>query len=119
VDPHVSGMVIAVVTFVIAAMLCILALWLKPVFLAPFNVAAIVALEVTYLTKQVVGRSGAPIATTMTPLMQHRIALNPDYSMDIRISTETPPCTNRTGLAEPHRYVGLGFGAPGAVDYHS
>lgn len=50
VDPHVDGMLIAVVTFVIAAILCVMALWLKPVFLAPFNVSAIVALVITATT---------------------------------------------------------------------
>jgi hypothetical protein len=55
------------------------------------HIAGIVALEVTYQTTQILGRSGSPIATTMTPVLQHRITLNPDYAMDIRISTETPP----------------------------
>src|SRR5262249_38473724 len=41
VDPHVSGIVITAVTFVIAAVLVVIALWLKPVFLAGFNVMMI------------------------------------------------------------------------------
>ena len=55
------------------------------------NPDAIVAVEVTYQTTAIAGRSGRPIATTMQPILLHRIALNPDYSHDIRISTETPP----------------------------
>jgi hypothetical protein len=55
------------------------------------HIAGIVALEVTYQTTRILGRSGFPIATAMTPVLQHRIALNPEYAMDIGISTETPP----------------------------
>jgi 4-amino-4-deoxy-L-arabinose transferase-like glycosyltransferase len=44
VDPHVSGMVIASVTFIMAAALCVIALWLKPVFLAGFNAIAMAIL---------------------------------------------------------------------------
>lgn len=47
VDPHVSGMLITVVAFVMAAGLIVIALWLRPVFLAGFNAAAMVALVVT------------------------------------------------------------------------
>jgi 4-amino-4-deoxy-L-arabinose transferase-like glycosyltransferase len=43
VDPHVSGLLIAVVTFVLAAMLSIIAMWLPPPFLAGFNVVTIAA----------------------------------------------------------------------------
>jgi 4-amino-4-deoxy-L-arabinose transferase-like glycosyltransferase len=44
VDPHVSGMVIATVTFFMAAALCVIALWLKPAFLAGFNAIAMTVL---------------------------------------------------------------------------
>jgi 4-amino-4-deoxy-L-arabinose transferase-like glycosyltransferase len=44
VDPHVSGTLIATVTFIMAAVLCVIAVWLKPVFLAGFNVIAILTL---------------------------------------------------------------------------
>ena len=50
VDPHVSGTLIMVVTFVMAALLSVIALWLKPAFLAVFNVVAITALVVTATT---------------------------------------------------------------------
>jgi 4-amino-4-deoxy-L-arabinose transferase-like glycosyltransferase len=50
VDPHVSGIVITAVTFVIAAVLVVIALWLKPAFLAGFNVMMILALVVTATT---------------------------------------------------------------------
>ena len=50
VDPHVSGIVITAVTFVIAAVLVVIALWLKPVFLAGFNVMMIIALVATATT---------------------------------------------------------------------
>jgi 4-amino-4-deoxy-L-arabinose transferase-like glycosyltransferase len=50
VDPHVSGMTIAVVTFFMAAALCVIALWLRPWFLAGLNVVAIIALVVTATT---------------------------------------------------------------------
>ena len=50
VDPHVSGTLIVVVTFLMAAMLIIIALWLNPRFLAGFNVATVVALVVTAAT---------------------------------------------------------------------
>jgi 4-amino-4-deoxy-L-arabinose transferase-like glycosyltransferase len=50
VDPHVSGALIVVVTFTMAAVLTIIALWLKPVYLAGFNVVAMVALVVTAAT---------------------------------------------------------------------
>ncbi len=50
VDPHVSGMLIAVVTFVMAAILTVIALWLSPVFLGGFNVIAMVALVATATT---------------------------------------------------------------------
>jgi len=44
IDPHVSGMLIAVITFSMAIMLSLIALWLTPRFLAAFNATAIVAL---------------------------------------------------------------------------
>ncbi len=50
VDPHVSGMLIAAVTFAMALMLCIIALWFKPAFVAGFNVAAVLGLVVTAAT---------------------------------------------------------------------
>ena len=50
VDPHVSGMLIATVTFAMAAVLCVIALWLKPAFLAGFNLMAIVGLVITAVT---------------------------------------------------------------------
>ena len=50
VDPHVSGTLIAAVTFTMAAILVVVALWLSPMFLAAFNVAAIVALVITAVT---------------------------------------------------------------------
>jgi 4-amino-4-deoxy-L-arabinose transferase-like glycosyltransferase len=49
-DPHVSGTVIAVVTFLMAAFLVVVALWLKPMCLAVFNVVAIVVLVLTATT---------------------------------------------------------------------
>jgi hypothetical protein len=50
VDPHVSGMTIAVVAFIMAATLTVIALWLRPVFLAGFNVLAMTVLVVTGTT---------------------------------------------------------------------
>jgi 4-amino-4-deoxy-L-arabinose transferase-like glycosyltransferase len=50
VDPHVSGTVIAVVAFAMAAVLTVIALWLRPVFLAGFNVAAMTVLLITGAT---------------------------------------------------------------------
>jgi 4-amino-4-deoxy-L-arabinose transferase-like glycosyltransferase len=50
VDPHVSGTVIMAVTFVMAAALAVVALWLKPPFLAAFNVIAMAALVITATT---------------------------------------------------------------------
>jgi 4-amino-4-deoxy-L-arabinose transferase-like glycosyltransferase len=50
VDPHVSGTLIASISFVMAGLLTIMAVWLKPIFLAGFNVAAIVALVITATT---------------------------------------------------------------------
>jgi hypothetical protein len=44
VDPHVSGALIAGITFSIAAVLTMIALWLPPSFLAGFNVFTIAAL---------------------------------------------------------------------------
>jgi hypothetical protein len=50
VDPHVSGTLIAVVAFVMAGGLTVIALWLRPVFLAGFNVIAMTVLLVTGTT---------------------------------------------------------------------
>jgi 4-amino-4-deoxy-L-arabinose transferase-like glycosyltransferase len=50
VDPHVSGMLIFSVTLVMAGILCVLALWLKPVYLAVFNVATMTALVIMATT---------------------------------------------------------------------
>jgi len=50
VDPHVGDMAIAIVAFVMAAFLAVIALSLRPVFLAGFNVIAMVALVVTATT---------------------------------------------------------------------
>jgi 4-amino-4-deoxy-L-arabinose transferase-like glycosyltransferase len=50
IDPHVSGTVIAVVAFVIAAVLTVIALWLRPVFLAGFNAVAMTVLLITGAT---------------------------------------------------------------------
>lgn len=50
VDPHVSGMLIVVICFVMTGMLCVIALWLKPPVLAGFNAAAVVALVITATT---------------------------------------------------------------------
>jgi 4-amino-4-deoxy-L-arabinose transferase-like glycosyltransferase len=50
VDPHVSGAAIAVVAFVMAAALTVIALWLRPVYLAGFNVVAMTFLLLTGTT---------------------------------------------------------------------
>jgi 4-amino-4-deoxy-L-arabinose transferase-like glycosyltransferase len=50
VDPHVSGTLIMTVTFTMAAILVVIAVWLKPVFLAGFNVIAMTALVITATT---------------------------------------------------------------------
>jgi 4-amino-4-deoxy-L-arabinose transferase-like glycosyltransferase len=50
VDPHVSGTLIMAVTFGAAAVLTVIALWLKPVWLAAFNVTVMVALVFTAAT---------------------------------------------------------------------
>jgi 4-amino-4-deoxy-L-arabinose transferase-like glycosyltransferase len=41
VDPHVNGLIITAITFPMAAMLAIIARWLKPPFLAGFNALAV------------------------------------------------------------------------------
>ena len=43
-DPHVDGAVIATVTFSLAAVLIVIGLWLKPKFLAGFNLLSMVVL---------------------------------------------------------------------------
>jgi 4-amino-4-deoxy-L-arabinose transferase-like glycosyltransferase len=50
VDPHVSGTVIMAVTFVMAGILAVIALWLDPAFVAGFNVVAMTALVITATT---------------------------------------------------------------------
>jgi 4-amino-4-deoxy-L-arabinose transferase-like glycosyltransferase len=50
VDPHVSGTVIMAVTFVMATVLAVIAVWLKPAFLAAFNVIAMGVLVLTATT---------------------------------------------------------------------
>ena len=50
VDPHVSGTSIIVVTFMMAAVLAVVALWLDPLYLAIFNATTVVALVVTATT---------------------------------------------------------------------
>jgi len=50
VDPHVSGTLILVITFVMGAMLFALAVWFDPLLLAAFNATAIVVLVVTAAT---------------------------------------------------------------------
>src|SRR5438876_9188187 len=50
VDPHVSGTLIVTVTFAAAVALTIVALWLKPVWLAAFNATVMVVLVVTAAT---------------------------------------------------------------------
>jgi 4-amino-4-deoxy-L-arabinose transferase-like glycosyltransferase len=50
VDPHVSGTVIVGATFFMAAALCVIALWMRPVVLAGFNVIAITVMVVMATT---------------------------------------------------------------------
>jgi 4-amino-4-deoxy-L-arabinose transferase-like glycosyltransferase len=50
VDPHVSGGAIVAVTFGAAAVLTVIALWFKPLWLAVFNVTVMVMLVVTAAT---------------------------------------------------------------------
>jgi 4-amino-4-deoxy-L-arabinose transferase-like glycosyltransferase len=50
VNPHVSGLTIMTVSFVMAAVLIVIALWLHPTFLAGFNVIAMTALVITATT---------------------------------------------------------------------
>ena len=50
VDPHVSGEVIMTVSFVMAAVLIVIALWLDPAYLAGFHVIAMAALVITATT---------------------------------------------------------------------
>jgi hypothetical protein len=50
VDPHVSGMLIMSAAFTIAVLLIVIALWLKPVFLAGFNALAMTALLIMTTT---------------------------------------------------------------------
>jgi 4-amino-4-deoxy-L-arabinose transferase-like glycosyltransferase len=50
VDPHVSGTLIATITFLMAAILSAMALWLRPMFLAFFNTAAILGVVITATT---------------------------------------------------------------------
>jgi hypothetical protein len=46
VDPHVSGTLIAVVSFTLAIFLAVIALWLAPTFLAAVNVTAMLAIVI-------------------------------------------------------------------------
>jgi len=50
VDPHVSGTLIATVTFLMAGVLSVMALWLRPIYLAFFNNAAMLAMVLTATT---------------------------------------------------------------------
>jgi 4-amino-4-deoxy-L-arabinose transferase-like glycosyltransferase len=50
VDPHVSGTLIFTITLMMAAILCVMALWLRPEWLVVFNVTAITALVITATT---------------------------------------------------------------------
>lgn len=50
VNPHVSGALIAAVTFTMAGVLSVVALWLRPIFLAGFNAAVIIGLVITATT---------------------------------------------------------------------
>ena len=50
VEPHVSGMLIFTVCLVMAGTLSVIALWLKPAYLAVFNVVAMTALVITAST---------------------------------------------------------------------
>lgn len=50
VDPHVSGMLIMSAAFTMAVLLIVIALWLKPVFLAGFNALAMTALLIMTTT---------------------------------------------------------------------
>jgi len=76
VDPHVSGMLIAIVAFVMTAMLIVIALWLRPVFLAGFNVVAMTALVITGTT-MVFPRFDA--TDTMRPWRPALSQLVPEY----------------------------------------
>jgi len=49
-DPHVSGTLIATITFLMAGILSVMALWLRPMFLAFFNTAAILGIVITATT---------------------------------------------------------------------
>jgi 4-amino-4-deoxy-L-arabinose transferase-like glycosyltransferase len=44
IDPHVSSALIAIIAFSLAAVLSVIAMWLKPAFLAAFNLATVLAL---------------------------------------------------------------------------
>jgi len=50
VDPHVSGTLIMAVTFVLAGLLAVIAIWLKPPLLAALNVVAMAALVIMATT---------------------------------------------------------------------
>jgi 4-amino-4-deoxy-L-arabinose transferase-like glycosyltransferase len=50
VNPHVSGMLIFAITIVIATILCVMALWVKPPWFALFNGAVITALVIMATT---------------------------------------------------------------------
>ncbi len=75
VDPHVSGTVIMIVTFVMAGVLAVIALWLDPVFVGGFNIVAMIALVIT-ATTMVFPRFDA--TDTMRPWNQALASLLPD-----------------------------------------
>ena len=50
IDPHVSGTLIATITFLMAGILSAMAVWLRPVYLAFFNNAAILGIVITATT---------------------------------------------------------------------
>jgi 4-amino-4-deoxy-L-arabinose transferase-like glycosyltransferase len=75
VDPHVSGTLIMTVTFVIAGVLAVVALWLEPTFLAGFNVVAM-AVVVVMATTMVFPRFDA--TDTMRPWNRALASLVPE-----------------------------------------
>jgi 4-amino-4-deoxy-L-arabinose transferase-like glycosyltransferase len=78
VDAHVSGMLIFTITLVMAGLLCVIALWLKPVYLAIFNVAAMTALVIT-ATTMVFPRFD--LADTMRPWEQVLARIAPEHQI--------------------------------------
>jgi hypothetical protein len=78
VDPHVDGMLITAVTLVIAAMLIVIGLWLKPRVLAGFNLFAMLIL-VLFSINMVVPRFD--LSDTMRPLSKSLRSLVPDEQL--------------------------------------